>query len=78
MDADTGDFRLFVKAPAKKVIPFILTAQMEGKEDITLEMVIQRPVNEQEYAQSAWAMNYDDLKAYQAFITVIPLCLQER
>ncbi|MGI6140279.1 MAG: hypothetical protein ACOYEH_00935 [Caldicoprobacterales bacterium] len=64
VDADTGDFRLFVKAPAKGYTPFILTAQMEGKEDITLEMVIQRPVNEQEYAQSAWAMNYDDLKAY--------------
>ena len=57
LDSETGNFQLFVKATSKGYTPFILTAELEGKEDSVLETVIHRQVNENEYTQSAWALN---------------------
>jgi hypothetical protein len=64
IDAITGDFRLYVRATAKGYTPFVLTAQLEGKEDSILETVIERPVAETEYTGSAWASDYQEMKNY--------------
>jgi hypothetical protein len=64
IDAITGDFRLYVRATAKGYTTFVLTAQLEGKEDSILETVIERPVAETEYTGSAWASDYQEMKNY--------------
>jgi hypothetical protein len=72
LDPATGDFRLFVKAASRGSTPFTLTARLEGKEDSVLEAVIQRQDNESEYTRSAWAMDYDSMRAYPDLHNGIP------
>ena len=72
VDPDSGDFKLFVKAPANGYTPFILTAKLEDKEDSVLETVILRPVNEHDYTRSAWALDYSSLRAYPDLHNGIP------
>jgi len=64
IDSETGKFTMYVKAPNKGYTPLRLTAELEGKEDSVLEAVIYRPVSENEYTHSAWAFDYDNLRAH--------------
>ncbi len=65
VDPETGRFVIKVKATRSGYTPLILTAKVEGKEDSVLELVIDRAIDESQYTRTAWAPDYDSLKAHE-------------
>ncbi|NLO81494.1 MAG: hypothetical protein GX094_00295 [Clostridiales bacterium] len=63
VDAETGNFTIYVKATHPGYTPCTITAHLEGKEDSVRQVVIERPTTAAYYTRRAWAVNYNQLKS---------------
>jgi len=62
IDPETGEFIITVKSTNPGLTPYIIRAQIEGKRDSIVEIVVDR--KDATYDRTAWKLDYDNLKRY--------------